>query len=124
VELLKTEQLEEFVTKTQPALFQYLLKLTNEELKNEDRKIITEVLTALENISRDVYPDNTSEIYEKFTLALALKCFGCDSLEKRLAGLTDMKEMAMNITKKIEIVKKYGEQAKKTEYGRVWMSPE
>lgn len=67
-----------------------VLSLNDDELKNEDKKTISDISQLLENLLRNIYPKETSEIIEKFNLEIAYKCFLSKSLEKRLSGLSDI----------------------------------
>lgn len=69
-----------------------VLSLTDEELKNEDKKTISDISRNLEGLVRVAFPNRPSEAIDKFNLDVALKCFRSPYLEKRLGGLNDIKD--------------------------------
>eukprot|EP01103_Thecamoeba_quadrilineata_P011019 TRINITY_DN2539_c0_g1_i2.p1 TRINITY_DN2539_c0_g1~~TRINITY_DN2539_c0_g1_i2.p1 ORF type:complete len:2405 (-),score=378.30 TRINITY_DN2539_c0_g1_i2:956-7465(-) len=67
--------------------------MTDEELKNEDKKNISEVILHLDALLRHVAAQHkAAEVSEKLNMTVALKCFRSPYLEKRLSGLNDIKE--------------------------------
>jgi hypothetical protein len=76
-----------------------VLSLTDEELKNEDKKTISDISRNLEGLVRAAFPNRPCETIDRFNLDVALKCFRSPYLEKRLAGLNDIKELIGNVRK-------------------------
>lgn len=76
-----------------------VLSLTDEELKNEDKKTISDISRNLEGLVRAAFPNRPCEAIDRFNLDVALKCFRSPYLEKRLAGLNDIKEFISNVRK-------------------------
>lgn len=83
-------------------VFNYILGLSDEELKNEDRRTITEISFCIYEIIKLIYPDKANEIVDNFNLEIALKCLKSPYLEKRLTGLNDIKEFIASVTRKEE----------------------
>jgi hypothetical protein len=117
--------LQTYVLALEPLVFQHILDLTDEELKNEDRKTISEITSYMECLMRMIHPANTSETIEKFNLQVSYKCFKSPYLEKRLVGLNDIKEICGNVWRKNEYIRKL--QAKETHTDpmleSIWMTP-
>jgi ubiquitin carboxyl-terminal hydrolase 34 len=76
-----------------------VLSLTDEELKNEDKKTISDISRNLEGLVRAAFPNRPCQAIDDFNLDVALKCFRSPYLEKRLAGLNDIKEFIGNVRK-------------------------
>lgn len=87
-----------------------VLSLSDEELKNEDKKTISDISRNLEGLVRVAFPNRPSEAIDKFNLDVALKCFRSPYLEKRLGGLNDIKEFI-------------GMVGRKDEYGKMRQGP-
>jgi hypothetical protein len=92
-------------------VFSLILNLTDEEFKNEEKKIIAETLFYVEQLLKVVTPKAT-EIVEKFNLQVILKCLNSPYLEKRVTGITDIREIINNIWRKPEIMKKHQQNEK------------
>ncbi len=94
-EILESNFLRQYVDVLVDLVPSRVLSLTDEELKNEDKKTITDISKILEGLVRVAFPNRSSDTIDKFNLDVALKCFRSPYLEKRLAGLNDIKEFIL-----------------------------
>jgi hypothetical protein len=105
-ESLTLHFLKRFVQELNPRVFDLILNLTDDELKNEDRKVIADISNSVEVLLKMMEPAKASEIMERFNLKVAYKCFKSPYLEKRLCGLNDIKDFIGMVTKKHEYLRK------------------
>jgi hypothetical protein len=60
-------------------------------LKSVNRKVLADISASMESLLRAVAAKETTQIVDKFELAIAYKMFMSPYLEKRLTGLSDIK---------------------------------
>ena len=104
--MVSVDYLGPYAEKVQSVIYEHILSLSDDELKNEDRKNITDINQMVETLIRTTKPEVASESAEKFNLSVALKCFQSPYLEKRLVGLNDIKDVINNVLRKQEWQKK------------------
>ena len=91
-DLLSRHALQAFARTAQQALMSHLATLTDEQLKQEGRKSMTEVVKSLEVFLHAAKLPDANRLIDDFSLALALKCMRSQNLEKRLYGLNEIKD--------------------------------
>lgn len=64
-------------------VFQYLLQVSEEELKSIRKQDIEEVVNNIEILLRELSFSQVYELSERFSLEFSLKCFTSPWLEKR-----------------------------------------
>ena len=82
-----------FARRVHEAIMEHISALTDEQLKLEDRKTMTDIHKQLDVIVHSAKLSDATKALDQFHLALALKCLKTPYLEKRLSGLADVKEM-------------------------------
>jgi hypothetical protein len=78
---------------------QRILSFSEDELKNEEKKVISSISKSMESLAFHVLP-NSAESIEKFNLEIAKRFLHLPVLQKRLAGLNDIKEAILKVTEK------------------------
>jgi len=91
-ELLIPEFFNPYGEEIQARAIEIMLNLTDEELKNEEKKVLSDISKSLSTILKIIHPSKVNETMDQFNLKMALKCFKSPFLEKRLYGLNDIKE--------------------------------
>lgn len=88
----------------QQSVFDLLLGLSNDELKNENPKFVTDITEVLEMLMRGVNSAQmgVSETMEKFGLQMAYRFFQSPSLEKRIFGMTLIRDIIGTVGRKLE----------------------
>ena len=93
---------ENFALRVVQALMGYVQGLSDDQLKQEDRKSIQELYKLLDSLVHAAKLPQASSAMDRFHLAFALKCLKTPNLEKRLHGLSDIKEMINLNQRKME----------------------
>lgn len=99
--------IKDFVDKTIQRTFSLILDTSDDDFRLNSRQTMTEISSCLHSLLSEV-SQSASEVIEPFSMKLALKCFEFHTLDKRLAGLNDIKGSkeislileAISITKK------------------------
>ena len=91
--MVKRNVLQLFGRRAHEALMAHISALTDEQLKLEDRKTMTDIHKQLDVLVHSAKLVDATKALDQFHLALALKCLKTPYLEKRLSGLNDVKEM-------------------------------
>jgi hypothetical protein len=95
-----------YVEELQSVVYSRILNLSDDELKIEEKKRITDLTLFIEGLLRLTSPTHASEISEKFQLQVALKCFNCPYLDKKVAAVNDVRDMVSIVYKKHEYYQK------------------
>ncbi|KAL6057498.1 USP domain-containing protein [Balamuthia mandrillaris] len=101
-DFLKVPIAMELIDQLRGIVFNYILSMTDEELKGESRKTITSINTAMNVLLRQLNPEDATTLVDKFDLAISYKLFMSPYLEKRMCGLNDIKRYLDVIIKKEE----------------------
>eukprot|EP00741_Cyanophora_paradoxa_P020634 tig00021281_g19916.t1 len=81
------------------------LSLPDEELKNEDKANLVTAFKYLSDLGDEHTISEDQHAMEAFTLEFALRCFNSPFLEKRLAGLSDFKEIVASVERAEELAR-------------------
>ena len=92
-DLLSRHALQTFMRQAYGVVMRSLKAITDEQLKQEDRKSIADLTKQLDQLLQCAKLQNASRAVDDFSLALALKCLRAPNLEKRLSGLSEIKEL-------------------------------
>jgi len=90
------------VSELKPVVLPHILELTDEELKGVSRKTIHVITHCMATLYNYVRMKDVPLIVNKFDLAIAYKFLLSPFLEKRLTGLSDLKNFIVSITRKEE----------------------
>lgn len=101
-EVLKKAVLQAHARKVESALTWYVSALSDEMLKLEDRKSMGELQKCLDVLFDHARLPDGALALDRLRLALALKCLRTPNLEKRLHGLSEIKEMIAQVLRKQE----------------------
>jgi hypothetical protein len=101
-EYLKPAAMQAFAVRIVDELGGYVQSLSDDQLKQEDRKSIQELYKLLDALVHAAKLPQASAAMDRFRLAFALKCLKTPNLEKRLHGLSDVKEMINLNQRKME----------------------
>ena len=101
-ELLSRHALQSFARAALGALMGHLRSLTDEQLKQEDRKSIQDLQNTVEILLHAAKLPDAHRLVDEWTLALAVKCMRSQNLEKRLYGLGEIKEIINTSLRKHE----------------------
>jgi ubiquitin carboxyl-terminal hydrolase 34 len=82
----------------------YLLNLTDEDLKNEDKKAVSDILRYMEGLSLHD-GSATREQLEQLRLEVDFKFLKCPYLEKRIQGLNDIRDTINAVIAKKEVLR-------------------
>eukprot|EP01119_Soliformovum_irregulare_P014939 TRINITY_DN4142_c0_g1_i2.p1 TRINITY_DN4142_c0_g1~~TRINITY_DN4142_c0_g1_i2.p1 ORF type:complete len:2758 (-),score=812.11 TRINITY_DN4142_c0_g1_i2:29-8302(-) len=101
---LKQEPLTSFYDQVKPTVFESVLSLNDEELKGETVRTLSEICEVMRDLTWYAHRASPSHAQpmEQFILDVAYKCFVSPYLDKRVHGLTEIKEMFIQIAKKEE----------------------
>jgi len=122
-EMLTEEFVAEVYDKTRKLVFGRLNELTDEELKTEDRKYLTDLYHNLENLAE--WAGASVEDLELAKLDVALRYLHrCPVLEKRLAGLKDINETIVAVIKQQQMrVRAHDEEEDEEDEDQVTIRP-
>ena len=109
-DLLSRHAMQSFAKSAHAALMRLVSVLTDEHLKREDRKSMQDVTKTLEALLSSAKLPNAECCLVDFSLALALKCMRAQNLERRLAGLTEVKERISISMRRLEYIETKREQ--------------
>jgi len=101
-EFLDPTFFEELALGLQKSVFAYILSMSDEELKNETRLTLNDVMRIIERLLSCTNEPEATEKMDTFRLQLAGKCLRSPYLEKRLQGLTDIREFISIVGRKQE----------------------
>jgi len=101
-EHLSYAYVKKLVAELKPVVLPHILELTDEELKGVSRKTIHVITHCMSILYTAVRVKDVPLITNKFDLAVAYKFLLSPFLEKRLTGLSDLKNFISLITKKEE----------------------
>lgn len=91
LEYLPLRLVRKIVEQLRHVVFSRLLEMSDEDLKGVNRKVLGDISASMESLLRVVAPKETTQLVDKFELAIAYKMFMSPYLEKRLMGLSDIK---------------------------------
>lgn len=94
--------LADFIDTVFPVVADRVLTLTDDELKSETVRTLSEICDVLKEILHFALRGKAAERIETFQLQVAYKCFVSPYLDKRVHGLNEIKEMFVLIAKKEE----------------------
>ena len=101
-DFLETKYLTSYIEELHLVVYSRILNLSDDELKIEDKRRITDLTSFVENLLKLIKPQQASEISEKFQLQVVLKLFSCPYLDKKVAALNDLRDMISIVYKKHE----------------------
>jgi hypothetical protein len=76
--------------------------LTDDDIKHEEKTTLHDILADFEKIVMSAHPDQVAGVAERVRLEVAFRMTKCSVLEKRLLGLTDLKDLAQLTLKQRE----------------------
>lgn len=88
--------MEKYVNVVQQHVPSYLLNITDEDLKNEDKKVVADILGYL-NVLTIHNTSSTAVNLDLLKLEIAFKFLKCPFLEKRIQGLNDIREIINSV---------------------------
>jgi len=93
--------LEKYVPVLQTAVFSRLLAVSENELKGDDKKLVSEIENQVEQLAKLAVPLwRWEDDLSKFNLELAYKFFTSSVLERRLVGVGEMKKVIQTVLNK------------------------
>jgi len=101
-DLLSRHALQSFARAALGAVMGHLSSLTDEQLKQEDRKTMQDLQNTVEIMLHAAKLPDAHRLVDEWTLALAVKCMRSQNLEKRLYGLGEIKEVVNTSLRKHE----------------------
>jgi len=111
-EVLKKAVLQGHLRRVEAALTHYVSALSDEVLKLADRKSMGDLHKCLEALYDHARLPGAQRL-DKLRLALALKCLRTPNLEKRLHGLSEIKEMIVLLLHKQEYLRSFADRAER-----------
>ena len=82
------------------SIVKFIQPLSDEQIKNLDPSNIQEIIQNMQIIYKVYDEEKALEIYDEFSLSLALKYFKSPYLTVRLSGLNDMKNFISKVEAK------------------------
>ena len=97
----------DYALRLKDALFEHILRWSDEVIKAATRKSFDRILTLVDALlSVSLQATDIAEMLECFELRFALKLIRCKYLDKRIAGMNDIREVIDGVTRKEDILRK------------------